>query len=246
MNKIQYKISCIYTITNLVDGKIYVGYSTNFYKRKRKHLNTLVKNVHANQHLQNAYNLYGGNNFLIEILEEYEPEFLKSMENWWCNMLNSHNRDYGYNIEPTSPNGNITSSIETKAKQSKLAKERGTANGKKFALGHRHTEEFKKYMSKINSKPKSQETKDKIGLAHKGKIVSKETREKLSKVKKGKQSKKPLKVKQINLEGKTIKIWNSSKEIIDYFNVGIGSIRYACKNNSIWKGFKWEYAETYN
>ena len=36
--------SGIYTITNILDNKIYVGYATNFRKRKGDHISNLRKN----------------------------------------------------------------------------------------------------------------------------------------------------------------------------------------------------------
>ena len=38
----------IYTITNTIDNKVYVGYATNFRKRKAAHLSDLRKNKHKN------------------------------------------------------------------------------------------------------------------------------------------------------------------------------------------------------
>lgn len=116
------KRSGVYTIENIVDGKMYVGYTTNFYARKSKHWGRLKSNRHTNQHLQNAINLYGIENFKFEILIECEEEYLASEENYWCNILNVHNRKYGYNILPTGPNGRTIVSEETKKKISNSTK----------------------------------------------------------------------------------------------------------------------------
>ena len=59
-------------------------------------------------------------------------------------MLNTHNRKYGYNIEPTSPFGMIHLSEETKEKLSKALKGR-----KGTFLGRKHNEESKKKMSDV-------------------------------------------------------------------------------------------------
>ena len=76
-------ISGIYTITNLLDDKIYVGYATNFRKRKGDHISRLRKNKHKNIHLQRAFNRDGENNFKIELLQvsyiqNYYHEYLIS------------------------------------------------------------------------------------------------------------------------------------------------------------------------
>jgi len=102
--RIKYRKSGIYTITNLVNGKIYVGYALSLTDRKSNHLTTLFKKTHKNIYLQKAYNKYGRENFVFEILEECSKEFLTALEHYWCTILNTHNDKYGYNIIPTNPN----------------------------------------------------------------------------------------------------------------------------------------------
>lgn len=113
-------ISCVYTITGKIDGKILVGYTTNFDIRRRTHIYTLIAGKHDNPHLQNYYNKYGKNSVDIEILEEYPPEILPAMEHYWAIVLDAHNRNHGFNILPTHPLGkNKTLSEESKKKISK-------------------------------------------------------------------------------------------------------------------------------
>jgi len=108
----------IYTITNKIDNKIYVGYSINCFKRFSEHKSLLVNNKHKNDHLQNAWNKYGKENFVFEILEECDKVYLSSQENYWCNLLNSNDLNFGYNILPTHPYKFISSpSYKTKIKQ---------------------------------------------------------------------------------------------------------------------------------
>lgn len=106
------KICGIYTITNLVNGKIYVGRSVDVFDRLIHHKSELKCNRHYNKHLQDAYNEYGVENFVFELLEEHFSKVLPSMENWWCNMLNTHDRKYGYNIDKTGPNSKMGPSKE--------------------------------------------------------------------------------------------------------------------------------------
>ena len=61
----------IYKIENLINGKIYIGSaSINFIIRWNSHKNELKNNKHPNIHLQNAWNLYGEENFVFEVIEE--------------------------------------------------------------------------------------------------------------------------------------------------------------------------------
>lgn len=113
MPKRKFPISCIYTITNIINNKIYVGFAIEFQERILRHVSFLRNNKHHNLHLQNAWNKYGEKSFKFEILEECDRDLLASQENYWCNMLNTHNRRYGYNIRPTNPHNNVVFSEET-------------------------------------------------------------------------------------------------------------------------------------
>ncbi len=109
----------IYTITNLIDNKIYIGFSYNINTRFIDHKHNIKKNKHINNHLQQAINKYGIENFEFELLEECDKEFLCSQENYWANLLNVHNPKYGYNIQSTNPDCKCGNSIETRIKISK-------------------------------------------------------------------------------------------------------------------------------
>lgn len=117
--------SGVYTITNTVDGKIYVGYSKNMVRRFSGHRSHLNKNKHPNVHLQYAFNKYGADCFKFEVLDYCKEEYMPSFENYWVNMLQTIDDRYGYNIMPTSPNDFPTGhSEETKRKISVVHKGR--------------------------------------------------------------------------------------------------------------------------
>jgi group I intron endonuclease len=113
----------IYTIYCSLNNKYYVGYSKNLKKRIGQHKLRLKKNIHQNIFLQRAYNKYGKDAFEFDILENCEEQFLCSLEHYWCNMLNTHNKKYGYNILPTHPNKiNSGHSLETILKMKNATK----------------------------------------------------------------------------------------------------------------------------
>lgn len=98
-------LSGIYTITNNINNKIYVGScATSIKQRFCNHKNELLKGIHRNTYLQNAINKYGIDNFEFEILEECLPEYCVSTEQYWMNMLNVCNRKFGYNLAPVAGN----------------------------------------------------------------------------------------------------------------------------------------------
>lgn len=165
----------IYTIKSLKDNKILVGQSTNIFSRLSQHKFHLRNNTHDNRHLQSAYNKYGVDNFQFEGLVVCEEQYLYSEENYWCNLLNTHNHKFGYNIKPTNPNGNYRHSEETKLKISEKLK------------GYKHTDEFKKNCSfRMIGHKKSKETLERLRTSCTGKKHTDFTKQKLSRIKKGK------------------------------------------------------------
>lgn len=113
-----YNAPGIYCIKNVLNNKIYVGQSVNIAERFREHKSHLSNNCHGNEYLQNAWNKYGENNFIFEILEKCSKEELDIKERYWIMYYNSNVRDYGYNYE-SGGHKNKKLSEETKVKISK-------------------------------------------------------------------------------------------------------------------------------
>lgn len=138
-----YKTWGIYKIENLINKKVYIGSSSILYYRLYTHFNNLKKNCHSNRHLQSAWNKYGEENFILEILEitPNNLETLLNREDYYLNKYQSFNKDKGYNI--------FDKASSTKGcKWSKEAKLRIIGRGK--------------------GRKNSQETKDKISKSHIG------------------------------------------------------------------------------
>lgn len=132
------KISGIYKINNLVNGKIYIGSAVDIYKRWREHKNRLKLNNHENIYLQRSYNKHGINNFIFEIVEVVkEKGRLIEREQYWFDLLKPYEREIGYNILPVagSPLGHKHS--EETIKKIKLAKQNiSDETRENMRLGH--------------------------------------------------------------------------------------------------------------
>lgn len=170
------KISGVYIIECIQNGKKLVGESSNVYKRFNYHKQNLKNNRHENPYLQNAYNKYGIDKFKFYILEYCDPKNTKKLENYWCNLLKTHDSNYGYNIRPTEDINKRPMSEETKAKikKSLLSSEKfKNRDCGKAMRGKKHTDEVKQKI-KDNRKYKehSEETKKKISIKNKGKKIS--------------------------------------------------------------------------
>ena len=64
----------IYHIKNQLDGRRYIGRTTNFSNRKSTHLSNLRHGAHSNSPLQKAFNLHGEDCFVFETLHDCEDE----------------------------------------------------------------------------------------------------------------------------------------------------------------------------
>lgn len=91
------KICGVYKITNMVNGKIYVGSSKDIKTRWSQHKKKLNSETHGNSHLQSAWILYGRDSFVFEVLEECSVEKQFEREQYYLNVLNPFD-DNGYNL----------------------------------------------------------------------------------------------------------------------------------------------------
>lgn len=93
-NKKQFSFPCIYLWRNLVNNKIYVGQTQNFYQRvcqyKRGNDNHRV--------IGKALLKYGFDNFDISILEKVEIQNLDEREQYWLDYYKSYDSQIGYNV----------------------------------------------------------------------------------------------------------------------------------------------------
>lgn len=130
----------VYKITNILDGKFYVGSSKNIESRWYTHRKELNLGCHNNQHLQRAWNKYGEENFTFEVLEEVANlEDVRDRENYYIKSTKCYDHSIGYNMLDDATIGiGVSHSLEVKQKISEACK--GKKNGH---YGHKHSEETK-------------------------------------------------------------------------------------------------------
>ena len=80
-------LSGIYSIFNLLNGKKYIGSSKNIYNRWHEHLHNLKNNKAHNLHLQNAWNKYGEENFVFNVLEYCKEEERFEREQYYIDFM---------------------------------------------------------------------------------------------------------------------------------------------------------------
>jgi len=161
----------IYLITNLINGKKYVGQTKNLERRKKSHF---VDGPRDRDHLfARAVRKHGRENFEISIIEECEDNIADEREVFWIKELKTTNVDFGYNLE-SGGNSCKTLGEETKKKLSESRKKWWaslTEEEKKEFYNRiprrKMTEEAKKkLLESIKGVPKSEEHKKKISIAH--------------------------------------------------------------------------------
>lgn len=106
----------IYKITNLINGKVYIGQSRDISKRWNAHRSRAF-NFNANDYekvLYRAIRKYGLENFIFEIIETCPIQNLNERENYWIKYYNSNDTKFGYNL---SLNGSEDKSIKLDLKQ---------------------------------------------------------------------------------------------------------------------------------
>lgn len=148
------KIACIYAITNLVDGKRYIGSTTDFKRRATAHASLLGRGKHHSLHLQRAWNKYGKNSFVFGILSKIslDSDLVQSEQAWLDSYLPE------YNILPTANSFlGFRHSEETKGKIS-----RSTTGIKKSP------ESVKKSVESRKGIKISESTRKKMSISHMG------------------------------------------------------------------------------
>ena len=94
----------VYRIVNNINGKVYIGSTGSkggFKKRWSYHLTDLRQNKHHSRHLQRAWNKYGEESFVFEILEmieDFTKETLLIREQYYLDLYKSYDVNLGYNI----------------------------------------------------------------------------------------------------------------------------------------------------
>lgn len=106
----------VYKITNLIDGKIYIGKSvSNYLHRYKEHLRIAnnweeMQQTHRS-HLYSAMYKYGVENFEIGLVEECSDDILSERERHWISKFNSQDPVIGYNIAYGGAGGDTFSSL---------------------------------------------------------------------------------------------------------------------------------------
>lgn len=101
----NYRGCGIYSIVNLVNGKVYVGSALSVRGRLLCHRSLLKRNEHPNTYLQRAWNKYKAVNFKFVLLDTCDESLVLVKEQQWIDGLEATDRDKGYNLALFADNG---------------------------------------------------------------------------------------------------------------------------------------------
>jgi group I intron endonuclease len=232
----------IYKITS-PSGKIYIGQTTNFIKRKNYYKNGAKP---YQVRIYNSLQKYGYNAHTIEFIEECLVEKLNERERHWQDFYNVISKN-GLNCrltETIDKSGYI--SDESKAKMSEARQRRILTDKEKHRLkglftGRKHSEETKKKMSeKAKMNKKSPEHMVKI-LENLKKVVRR-PRTEATKLKQSLNNGKSKIVYQYSYNYEFIKEWRNVSEAQRC--IGIKNISSAALGKIASSGgFKWSYTK---
>jgi len=184
----------IYKIVNIINSKVYIGSAVDIEKRWGIHKYHLSKNKHHSIKLQRAYNKYGTESLIFDVLEECGKELLIEREQHWIDKYSSFKN--GYNSTPMAGSTlgrKCSEKTKRKISKSKLGKKlsedtkikiskSGLGNKRTLGmkLGPRPEDVRKKISEKNKGKKMSEEAKRKMSESKKGMLVSEETKRKMS------------------------------------------------------------------
>lgn len=229
--------SGIYKITNLINGKIYIGSTCNFKDRKSKH-----KNKRNNSLISKAIFKYGWDNFLFEIIEYCDRDILIEREQFYLDTLQPFKENNGYNL--------LRNCIENGWRDHKHTDESKKIMSEK-KLGYIPWNKGKKGVQECSDETRELMSRNRKGEKNGfyGKSHSEETKYKLSIFAKNRDmSKFNKKVIQMDKDTKeVIKIWDSISDAAEFLtNDRKQGTRISKVCNGIYKttmGFYWEYLE---
>lgn len=95
----------IYKITCVGNNKCYIGQSIAIKRRWNDHKKSLKQGTHYNKYLQNAYNKYGENSFVYEILEQCSKDKLNEREQFYIALFDSFKNGFNCDLGGSNISG---------------------------------------------------------------------------------------------------------------------------------------------
>lgn len=249
----MYKQSGIYCYQNLVNGKKYIGQSSDLKYRKWCFENPNKK--YAGGLINRARKKYGAENFRYTILTHCSQKELNYWEKFYINRLKTNDRRYGYNLtDGGNCGGRLSEETIKKFKENGVWKHESlmkkvyvyTLDGKIYKT-FKSVKEVAKYfnydaasISNICTSTKGKTFLKKYTCSY-TELTPNEVRIKIHS-----NIEKP--VVQLDFEGNLIKRWECACKAAKELNIkSLGNISNSCKKKTATcNGYKWMFETDYN
>ena len=156
------KLSGVYQIMCLANGRVYIGSSIDVSHRWQEHKKDLCARRHHNVHLQRAWQKYGAMAFEFSVIERRAPEALKEAEQRFIDA-----NAQGFNI----------SRFADAPMRGRKPSARHLARMARAQLGRIHPAEVRRRISKAN---RGKKRTPEMVAAMKGRVVTDEARARMS------------------------------------------------------------------
>lgn len=220
-------MGCVYKIENEITGKVYIGSTNNFNRRKSEHFGGLKRKTHYSKKMQADYDKYGEKSLVMSVIEECKEDVRLDREQYYIDLYDAANK--GYNTSES-------------AFYSTVAFRGMNYYGENNPFyGKHHSEETKQRLRDTWERTREERS----GWKHK-----EETIQKMSKKSTRGKNSNATHILQYDLDGNFIKEWDCMADAAEFYKIkSHTSISNCCrmnigktKNYNRAKGFIWKYA----
>jgi group I intron endonuclease len=213
----------IYKITCIPNGKIYIGSSIDVHRRWKLHKTHLNTGKHNNKYLLRAFQKYGKESFMWEVIEECSQDVLWEREQYYLDMFQPFD-EKGYNSARVvkAPMTGKKHTLEDRQRMSAIQK----------ARNHKHSDEHKQYLSTLfKGRKRSLESIAQGTAKLKGQLKSEEHK---AKVKEFQSSPEMVKIKKERME----RVWAERRLGKDcyMYTIALYALRCGIILSEKWKG----------
>lgn len=166
----------IYLVTNVLDGKFYVGMTTKTIEQRWKEHWYQHRRARGTSFLHRAMRKHGVDNFIIDEIVRAPIEQLPQLESTWIIVLGSKDSSRGYNLQDGGQCGGsgrkLSPATREKIAASRRGKKLSVETREKMSASHLGKPLSAAHIASFKGKPKNREGVEKIRAALKGRTPS--------------------------------------------------------------------------